>query len=130
MEDFEGIKELLDLIAKMKKEMEAHMAENRDDRPKEIGDIVIPWDASFLFDMDGNKVSLIEAPFSIHDEEENNKCIVISTGNEITYKRFSLIGDMDTPLVDLVICHLKSRNYYRIDSDSVKHLDHLYSCRL
>jgi hypothetical protein len=110
--DFSDEERELEELKECLAECENVIAENRDDRPKEVGDRVKVWDGSSLTDIHGNERYVIEPPFTIREY-----FIVISIHQDEMYR------DEYEANQDLIIANPETKEKFRVSSDGVRIID-------
>lgn len=119
------------------------IAENYDNRKKEVGDRVVVWDGSSLSGYEGEEVYIIEPPFTETDyfvvvETEQDSALVFSFSysddEEIDFEEdeddeieFEMDEDLEASefgyIQDLVIADPATKRKFRVSSEHVRRID-------
>lgn len=113
-QEFRRISEMA--LAKTRKFITDHIAKNKDDRSKTIGDIVHVWDGSRLTDVETGE---IDYDPTIHRVLSRTDSIVIEDQVKHIAALTTFAGDFSKNL-DLVIWNKKLNKKYRTSSEFVK----------
>lgn len=107
------IEEIKENLARLEQEI----AENRDNRVKEVGDRIKVWDGSSLTDIHGNERYIIDPPFTVREY-----FIVVSTGQK-EMVRDEIVDVVYEEIQDLVIVDPETEEKFRVSSEGVKIID-------
>jgi hypothetical protein len=100
-------------LSKLMERIQNTINNNMDHTPMEIGDRVVPWDGSALFDINGKKVNVVDELFA-----STLYWIIIANREKRILKETFVMCEY---LQDLIIAHPETKALYRTSSEMVKH---------